>query len=1785
MSDQPAFDGIVGRNSSSSGPRSSFDRVEQAATRLNLRITRVRNDEIFIACPLHEDRTPSLHVTWSSGGASGGLTLLQCHACQGRFADLVAGLDLEPSDLYDEKRRTPDLGDRTSRSPQQRAAASRRGKLGRLPARIAGGEKQPELEHDWTETTHYDYVDLDGTVVQRVIRRECDCDGTRHKTFVQRFVNERGQLVTRKPSGWAPALYRAPEVAAAITDGSTVWLMEGEKDADRAADLDLIATTNAQGAGSFPAELAEPLAGGRVHVVLDNDTAGYSRGAELHSLLTELDCTVNLLRPALSDEKADFSDHVDAGHAVDELIGVSVAEAKTWAQAGAAEKAWRALERDLAEAEAHAELRDAGKPPGAMVVAYGPGSEAGEHDRLARRWLAEVEVKLEKLSEAVRVTHVLGLGAGTAFAGEAIAKADQWSRTAAERARVLFERIGVAVPAAIAEQTTTAEPAVPAQSGTADAKRQRVDKSWFNDAVANRRRSTAFRVIGGQIVQITGSRAATDDDDPNIVDEQGKVLEYKSLLSMVVKLQAREFVESEQEEDVEDHELMGRASEQTRPKVGTLRRLSAVRLAYLDPVSYEVMEFRVTADAWADHSWISSLPGSPDYDHKRAGLDTLQRAIVAISTECVDEILYRACGWRENPDGDGHVYVHARGMIGPEGHRYAPTMFDASLGRYDLPDPSTSATELRKAFFEHSLSMLDRLPARVAAPLLGAAWRAAMGHNPWVVTLVGPKGSFKTSIAAKAMHHWGERWSHSKAASSMSGNGDTQNAIRSKLHLAKDTLMWLDDFAPTKGWGKAQELLEETARLVHNQEGRGRMSRDGTGINPGTPPRASALLTSEVMPRSGSSGGDRMLVVPIATKDIDTAKLFPLDESPSRYARALIGSTFISWLAADLDRLRSTYAQVAGEFASGLAQGSSEDIRQAQAIASFWSGWVAMCDFLLHREAISETEREEILTRVRAALTAAAAAAVDPDLPRRTGNRIRELIAYALSQGIAYVDDVRTGDCPDWPLARRLGWTRTVVDDGGFDRPEKIRLDRGKINLGYVLTDPDPARDPRGRVLICESTQLEAVLKAASATQTEQMQIDRITAMRALFDEGILIGGDEGGKLRYTVKQRIHCEGRDARRVVLRLDKIVGAGDEDLFGEPLPDGDRGDDGGGQAVPDPTLGFGDPLPTPDQEPLQQTDDSAEAQLPIPQTEHDEEVDQMADPIELVDAAGNTGWTGASLEQPLPCVVCGQPSAAVVSDLPVHLTCWMRSTPEQRAGTTPAPVTPAPAAPAAPASSAPAQTMPETSSTEAEVEPAGEYTALAAVVDADGIWLSNGERRDLPRLPKDLADLAALGRHLNLGFTHPGKSRRTESGQLWITRPIAEAIGIDMTAFDEGLKPGKNDEPADPIEVVAGLTGDVVAAANGAGWTVGGAGDAMNAWTRVWREDEKVKGLFVVLLPVLQSQAAQLPILDGDPAPEVLARRIGLFATALGFPFQVGGSTTGLNLMKRARRRDDVVRMFQAREFPAPAEQPIEADPNWSRLPVGDEADHEFVVSFDRGGSYLAGASGLELPIGPASHAPQGREFDRRLPGYWKIEIPELGDWRMPNPLDPRGKATGRHLWVTTPSLEFATTTLELDIDVLEAWTWEEHARVLDPWYERIRDARTALDVDDEDAQRARDTLKGVYTAAWGMLGSKRWAEGRDTYQPVWHHLVLAKARTNLIRKIHQIGTTTDRWPVAVRTDAIVYTSPTADPSKSWPGKPADLGRGLGKYKFAGADLLADHLEYLGTGSYRGLERFS
>ena len=1732
-------------------------------------------------CPVHDESTPSLHVTWGSGQRGGGV-LLYCHGCQARADQIVEAIGLTMADLFDEP--LPELDRslwRVGKSPDRRRAGQRRGKLGRLPALLPKPATSPaeDIQHDWVEVERYPYLDHDGRLAQEVIREECTAEGSRHKQFRQLFVTRDGRRVKRKPEEFYPVLYRAPQVAAAVKGGTEVWVLEGEKDVHTAESLGLVATTNTQGGKSFPSDLVDEFTNATVVVVLDRDDTGWARGVDLHAKLTAVGATVRLRLPDVTEAKADLTDHIEAGKSLDDLLRVTVEEVAVWHQLSAVKAKSKHLHQALEESRGRWELAE-------------EGHDVEDNRRFAKRWALEAQVRQEALRDLADQLYAQGMRIGTAWVGEAIEAAEEFLAADTEATRRCHLLTQVPVPESLrpAEASDRGEPA--AEAGSAPGAATREDTSQTGEwpgAPGVGSGNMPFRVLDGKIVQWEPDRSSRRQRDEGDEDD-GPAGKFKTLLSTVVRVTCREYLEVDTESDVEHTELMGRSTP-TRRRVSAPRTLIAVRLQYPDEITGELMEIRVMGDQWRDHSWLESLPGPPDYDHKRAGLDQLQRAVLAISEGVVDQVLYRATGWRENPDGT-HRFIHARGAITATGHQDVEVAFSGPIERYDLPDPTRDPHTLRTAWLDASATMLDRLPERVAAPLLGQVFRAVLGHNPWVLTLVGPPGSFKTSVAAKAMQHYGERWEHKKPASSMSGNGDTFNALRFKLHNAKDCLYWMDDFAPTRSWLEAQKHLEETARLIHNQEERSRSSRDGLSISDGTGPRASGLCTSEVMPRPGS-GSERMLVVPLAREDIDTTLLFPLDEALSRHQRALVMASYLSWLAADLTTKRTHYMTIADDYADTLVERAGETVRQAAAISHTWAGWVAITDFLHHTGAITAAERTQTLRRVDQALHEAGRAAINPDMPRTTGARARELLAYALRQGIAYVDDVRTGECPPWPLAGRLGWRRTVTETDSTGAPHKYRLERNGVRLGYVMHDPGPK--DRGRVLMCETTQLEAVLKAASATQAEKLEIDRNTACRALHDEQVLIPDTSEGRTRHTIKCRIHAEDRDARMVTLHLDRVIGE-DDDLADDDGPDGqgpssgpdvldsDEGGGGLGAVLDIPGLDPPDPLTVDAVQPKEQAEPAGDDDRGHDGTDHPSKENSMREPVFTprphTDLNGIVGWTeNIPANDVAPCVVCGVRCGIVISSTRAHSVCWEGSTAADRASLTPVghPWRRTPHVERAAGSDQPTKDLEPNRTAEAaprqRAQPAAvKFRAAAAIVDVDGIWLSNGERLPMPeRSPQHIGDLAQIAHWLTLGTAVT--KYRDASAQVWVGDALARQLGIDVDVIAAATEQDK-----DKVTREVTAASPAVTAAMSAGYSIGGkAGDALGRWTRVWKGSEK--SVWIVLLAAMSRDPANVALMRDEPDHATLARRIGLLADAVSHPYQLSGSTTGLDLMTALRHKDRE-KFFPALEPCPPAQvSNVEADISWCRTPTDEELTHEWIHAYDRSGSYLAGVSGLELGVGHPTHHPDGTAFVPRMPGYWRVQIPESGDWRMPHPLDPRGLHAGKVRWVTTPAVEFATEQGYAPT-VVEAYTWAERARVLDPWYERIRDARTQLDVDDADSLVARDQLKQIYASTIGMLGSSTHMAGRVGYAPERRHMIIAKARTNILRRIATIGQETGRYPVAVIADTVLYTSPDPDPVASWPGGSRWMGRELGRYKVEGSAPLKEHLQFLSGGIYKG-----
>ena len=158
-----------------------------------------------------------------------------------------------------------------------------------------------------TGRTFYDYADADGAVAFRVEKR-----GKGHvPPFLQHGPDGRGGFHAGKGcmSGVARLPYRLPELLAA-DPAAPVFVVEGEKDADRLAALGLVATTNSEGAGKFRAELAVHFAGRRVVIIPDNDKPGRDHAADVASKLAGVAASIATLELPGLPEKGDVSDWI-----------------------------------------------------------------------------------------------------------------------------------------------------------------------------------------------------------------------------------------------------------------------------------------------------------------------------------------------------------------------------------------------------------------------------------------------------------------------------------------------------------------------------------------------------------------------------------------------------------------------------------------------------------------------------------------------------------------------------------------------------------------------------------------------------------------------------------------------------------------------------------------------------------------------------------------------------------------------------------------------------------------------------------------------------------------------------------------------------------------------------------------------------------------------------------------------------------------------------------------------------------------------------------------------------------------------------------------------------------------------------------------------------------------------------------------------------------------------------------------------------------------------------------
>lgn len=214
-------------------------------------------------CPAHDDRNASLSISHGDDGK----LLLHCHAgC--RFQEILAAAGVEST--------------KRDAQPPRRSETRKR---------IAAT---------------YPYTNAAGELLYEVVRFE-------PKDFRPRLPDGTYGL-----NGTARVLYRLPDLCN-IGEDTFVYLVEGEKDADRLTAEGMVATTTAGGAKGAEKTPLDPLHNRHVVIIPDNDDAGRDFAQGIAARLHGKAASVRVVELPGVPGKGDASDYLDAGNDPEDL--------------------------------------------------------------------------------------------------------------------------------------------------------------------------------------------------------------------------------------------------------------------------------------------------------------------------------------------------------------------------------------------------------------------------------------------------------------------------------------------------------------------------------------------------------------------------------------------------------------------------------------------------------------------------------------------------------------------------------------------------------------------------------------------------------------------------------------------------------------------------------------------------------------------------------------------------------------------------------------------------------------------------------------------------------------------------------------------------------------------------------------------------------------------------------------------------------------------------------------------------------------------------------------------------------------------------------------------------------------------------------------------------------------------------------------------------------------------------------------------------------------------------
>lgn len=1201
----------------------------------------------------------------------------------------------------------------------------------------------------------------------------------------------------------------------------------------------------------------------------------------------------------------------------------------------------------------------------------------------------------------------------------------------------------------------------------------------------------------------------------------------------------------------------------------------------IDGFAYETASVTIAAEDFHTPGWPDLLPWAGVIANETPnGRAKARAAAIAVSGIRSTTPAFAATGWRESKGSA--IYVHPGGAIGDSGElmgevtlnlpaRFAPMAMERPV--------DTGNTDLLAHAVTHGLDpLLTMLPADVAAPIIGYAFRTFLGKPRGSIHLMGAPGTGKTVVARVCGMSWTSTAFHEHGHTSLFTGGDkmddSMRALALLMHSAKDSLMLVDEF---KG-RTAQERVNALHTLFWNGQERSVSTTRGQIRRSSGPPRCGLVTTGEV--GSVGSSATRTLTLAI-NRDVvsDPVSVWShLESAGSRSWRAQLGASFVQWLAADHDakiaaaqRYGAGAATVAWQqFCASLPHTEGLAGRLVAIAADITVGWSVLVQFLIDRGAISIERADQIWQWAMGGL-AAQLRAQDHSVGDGA-EQLLSLIREAMTSGAGHATDRGSGEVPvagiggpadDAEVARAFGWvSRGARSESGT----QAWSPRGN-HVGVV--------DSADRMLYLFPRETLATMAALTARVGEHFTATAATITSSLGRRGWL-----------------GLEGDGTRRSRIRVAGVLTS----VWPVPLTEfyGDDGIDGDDAGQPRPQL----PLPpwrsrprivpTPIDE--ETTDDDTDPGAPAGDAtvRGDESMTQEMLDLGLTvptlsvvpgkhdqpAASSAAEVEGRPVEEPAPDGREGDTADAggdvVVEDLAGAKVAQPQGEEEQSA----------PAADGATSSEDPAPVA-----LRPLVTAGGEETRwlyASATITEDAMVLPDGDVVPIALGPDltiaHLGDLVELAGALRLGFG--GGRSLPDAPQLLLTEAALAKLGVTL--------PDLTDEP-NPIEVVAAAGADLMKATLDAGYQTSKAG-TLRIWTKVWRGNLSAE---FVLLPAVSVTDPQSGLLDGTEEPVDLAYRLHRVAELLGTTYSSSGAVTGRRLYERlhppgGRALTPTELVIPPEPFRKAAGRLAAGAMTWVRPLSADEQAHSHIHGYDMRANYLTAIQKAVVGIGEPEHHLDAVEFDPKVVGLWRATV---GAQQYPGYIadggghamlpDIMALARGRDAttgWFTTATLKYVAKELDWPVEVHEAYTWSVTRRLWETWGKHINTARLALEEHldehptDINALAERGAIKAVYRGFIGRLAYSGDCDDKGQpltpwHRPDWRATIQAEANVDLHRKIRKIADTTGRYPVGVFTDELLYTSDESDPTAAKP-EPMPLGIGLGHWDLSRSHAITD-----------------